>query len=139
MTVEQARLIEIKKVQDSRGSLSVIEQSSDIPFEIKRIYYMYDIAKGADRGHHAMKTQCKFLIPIHGKFDVVLKDGTNEKVFHLGERHQGLLIPGGLWREMRNFSAGAVCLVLADEFFIEEDHIRDYPSFIEYRNSLSNS
>lgn len=137
MTVEQARLIEIRKIKDSRGSLSVIEHSSDVPFEIKRIYYMHDIAEGADRGHHAMKTQFKFLIAIHGKFDVVLKDGKNEKVFHLKERNQGLLIPGGLWREMKNFSTGAVCLVLADEIFVEEDHIRDYPSFLEYRNLLS--
>jgi dTDP-4-dehydrorhamnose 3,5-epimerase-like enzyme len=136
MTVEQARVIEIKKVKDTRGTLSVIEQNTDIPFEIKRIYYMYDIASGADRGHHAMKTQSKFLIAMHGKFDVVLKDGKNEKVFHLDRPNQGLLIPGGLWREMHNFTKGAVCVVLADEIFIEEDHVRDYKLFLDYRNSL---
>lgn len=133
MSLDKARLIEIKKVQDSRGSLSVIEQYTDIPFQIKRIYYMYHIAEGADRGHHAMKTQFKFLIAIHGQFDVILKDGQSERKFHLNRPNQGLLIPGGLWREMHNFSEGAVCLVLADEVFIEEDHIRDYDEFIKYK------
>ena len=133
MFVEKAKLIEIKKVQDPRGSLSVVEQLSDIPFELKRVYYMYDIAEGADRGHHAMKTQSKFLIAMHGSFDVILKDGTNEAKFHLNKPNQGLLIPGGLWREMHNFTKGAVCVVLADEVFIEADHIRDYDTFLDYK------
>jgi dTDP-4-dehydrorhamnose 3,5-epimerase-like enzyme len=133
MSLENAKLIEIKKVQDPRGSLSVIEEKSDIPFLIKRIYYMYDIADGADRGNHAMKTQSKFLIAIHGAFDVILKDGQNETKFHLNRPNQGLLIPGGLWREMNNFTTGAVCLVLADEIFIEADHIRDYDQFLAYK------
>lgn len=133
MFVEKAKLIEIKKVKDPRGSLSVVEQFSDIPFDFKRIYYMYDIAEGADRGQHAMKTQSKFLIAIHGEFDVILKDGKNEAKFHLNRPNQGLLIPGGLWREMHNFTKGAVCLVLADEVFIEEDHIRDYNDFLLFR------
>lgn len=94
---------------------------------------MYDIAEGADRGQHAMKTQSKFLIAIHGEFDVILKDGKNEAKFHLNRPNQGLLIPGGLWREMHNFTKGAVCLVLADEVFIEEDHIRDYNDFLLFR------
>ena len=133
MSLEKAKLIEIKKVQDPRGSLSVIEEKSDIPFNIKRIYYMYDIAEGADRGHHAMKTQCKFLIAMHGAFDVILKDGKSKAKFHLNRPNQGLLIPGGLWREMHNFTSGAVCVVLADEIFIETDHIRDYDAFLTYK------
>jgi len=136
MTIDKARLVQIKEVEDDRGSLSVLEQLSDIPFEIKRIYYMYDIARGADRGHHAMKTQSKFLIAIHGHFDVLVKDGRDEKVFHLNRPSQGLLIPGGLWRKMYNFSESAVCLVVADEVFVEEDHIRNYQTYLDYRRSL---
>ena len=111
----------------------VTEEKSDIPFNIKRIYYMYDIVEGADRGHHAMKTQYKFLIAMHGAFDVILKDGKSEAKFHLNRPNQGLLIPGGLWCEMHNFTSGAVCVVLADEIFIEAGHIRDYDAFLVYK------
>lgn len=134
MLVDNAKIIELTKIQDPRGSLSVIEQESDVPFEIKRIYYIYDVASGAGRGYHAMKTQSKFLIAIHGAFDVILKDGKNEAIFHLNRPNQGLLIPGGLWREMHNFTDDAVCLVLADELFVEEDHIRVYESFLDFKS-----
>jgi hypothetical protein len=136
MIVQNARLIEVKEVNDPRGSLSVIEGLNSVPFEIKRVYYMYNIAEGADRGHHAMKTQYKFLVAIHGSFDVILNDGINEKRFHLYRPNEGLLITDGLWREMHNFTPGAVCLVLANENFIESDHIRNFDSFLAYKNDL---
>ena len=137
MSVQKAKLIKIKMITDPRGSLCIIEGSGDIiPFDIKRIYYIFNVADGADRGHHAMKTQYKFLIAINGCLDVVLRDGKHSAQFHLKSPEEGLLIPGGLWREMKNFSPGAVCLALASDKFIEEDHIRNYQDFLAYIENL---
>jgi dTDP-4-dehydrorhamnose 3,5-epimerase-like enzyme len=137
MSVKNAKIISIQRSDDPRGTLCVIEGNSrTLPYEIKRIYYIFDVAEGADRGHHAMKTQDKFLIAVSGSFDVVLKDGGETAQFHLSKPDEGLLIPGGLWREMKNFSPGAVCLVLASDVFIERDHIRSYEDFLEYIENL---
>lgn len=133
--LEHAKIVSIGKIADDRGELSVIQNGGTvIPFDIKRIYYMYNIAENADRGHHAMKTQQKFLIAMNGSLDLVLKDGTNEKIFHLDSPDKGVLIEGGIWREMKNFTKGAVCLVLASDIFIEEDHIRNYEDFLKFKN-----
>lgn len=133
MSLKEAKIVAIKKIADSRGSLCVLEDNDNtIPFDIKRIYYIFDVTDGADRGHHAMKTQYKFLIAMAGSFDVVLKDGHSTAHFHLKRPDEGLLVPGGLWREMKDFSPGAVCLVLASDVFIEGDHIRNYRDFLKY-------
>lgn len=127
------QLIEIPKIHDRRGNLSVIEGST-IPFVSKRVYYLYDVPSGSRRGGHAHKKQQELLIALSGSFDVVLKDGKSTKTVTLNKPNQGLLIIEGIWRELRNFSSGAVCLVLASDEFDEEDYIREYKSFKLFKN-----
>jgi dTDP-4-dehydrorhamnose 3,5-epimerase-like enzyme len=130
-TIKQIELIHIPKIEDRRGNLSVIENDI-IPFEIKRVYYLYDVPSGAERGGHSHKEQLEFLIALSGSFDVVLNDGKEERIITLNRPNIGLLIPTGIWRELKNFSSGSVCLVLASEEFDEDDYIR---VFNEFKNS----
>lgn len=127
------QLIEIPKIQDRRGNLSVIEGST-IPFVSKRVYYLYDVPSGSRRGGHAHKEQHEFLIALSGSFDVVLKDGKSIKTETLNKPNLGLLIVNGIWRELQNFSSGAVCLVLASDEFNENDYIREYKEFKLFKN-----
>ncbi|MRX40073.1 WxcM-like domain-containing protein [Flavobacterium sp. LC2016-23] len=127
------QLIEIPKIQDRRGNLSVIEGDT-IPFASKRVYYLYDVPSGSKRGGHAHKKQQEFLIALSGSFDVVLKDGKTSQTVTLNRPNLGLLIVDGIWRELRNFSSGAVCLVLASDEFDEEDYIREYKNFKLFKN-----
>ncbi|MDR7210065.1 FdtA/QdtA family cupin domain-containing protein [Flavobacterium piscis] len=127
------QIITIPKIEDRRGNLSVIENDT-IPFEIKRVYYVYDIPIGAERGGHSHKDLQEFLVALNGSFDVVLNDGISERVVALNKPNVGLLIPTGIWRELKNFSSGAVCLVVASEVYIEDDYIRDFEKFINYSN-----
>lgn len=122
-------LINLPKIEDPRGNLSVIEKDI-IPFEIKRVYYLYDVPSGAERGGHSHKEQKEFLIALSGSFDVILHDGKQEKSITLNKPNQGLLIETGIWRELKNFSSGAVCLVIASDIFSEEDYIRDFEEFL---------
>ncbi|MFL2643967.1 MAG: sugar 3,4-ketoisomerase [Flavobacteriaceae bacterium] len=133
-SIENVKIISIPKIVDEkgRGKLSVIEKSI-IPFEIKRVYYLYDVPSDAFRGGHAHKNLNQFMIPLSGSFEVKIDDGYNNKKIMLNKPNQGLLIPSGIWREMDNFSAGSVCLVLASEVFDESDYFRDYNSFLEYK------
>jgi len=131
-------IISIPKIEDPRGNLSVIEKDI-IPFEIKRVYYLYDVPSGAERGGHSHKQQKEFLIALSGSFDVVLNDGEQEKTVTLNKPNQGLLIETGIWRELKNFSSGAVCLVIASDVFDEEDYIRDFDEFILSKNGISKS
>ncbi|MEK8181049.1 FdtA/QdtA family cupin domain-containing protein [Flavobacterium buctense] len=128
-----AKIIEIPKVHDTRGNLSVIENEV-IPFEMKRVYYLYDVPSGSKRGGHSHKEQQEFLVALSGSFDVVLHDGQSEKKVTLNKPNQGLLIPSGLWRELENFSSGSVCLVIASDVFVEADYIRDYKEFLLSKN-----
>ena len=122
------KLIDIPKIEDRRGNLSVIEKDC-VPFEIKRVYYLYDVPSGAYRGGHSHKEQSEFLIALSGSFEVVLDDLIIKKRVMLNKPNQGLLIPKGIWRELENFSSGAVCLVLASDVFDEDDYERDYKKF----------
>ena len=133
-SINSVQIISIPKIVDNkgRGKLSVIEKSI-IPFEIKRVYYLYDVPSDAFRGGHAHKSLNQFMIPLSGSFEVKIDDGHNNKKIMLNKPNQGLLIPSGIWREMDNFSAGSVCLVLASEVFDESDYFRDYNSFLEYK------
>ena len=133
-SIENVKIISIPKIvdQEGRGKLSVIEKSI-IPFEIKRVYYLYDVPSDSFRGGHAHKNLNQFMIPLSGSFEVKIDDGHNNKKIMLNKPNQGLLIPSGIWREMDNFSAGSVCLVLASEVFDESDYFRDYNSFLEYK------
>ena len=130
---KKVRLIEIPKIHDIRGNLSVIEGAT-IPFVSKRVYYLYDIPGGSVRGGHAHKEQKEFLIALSGSFDVVLKDGEFEKIITLNKPNFGLLIERGIWRELENFSSGSVCLVLASDEFDEDDYIRDFYDFKLFKN-----
>ncbi|QCI98790.1 sugar 3,4-ketoisomerase [Agrobacterium larrymoorei] len=129
MALADCRILQLPKISDVRGSLTFIEGSNHIPFEVKRVYYLYDVPGGADRGSHAHKNLHQFMISISGSFDVRLDDGTAQKTFHLNRSYQGLYICPMTWRYLDNFSSGAVCLVLASEAYDEVDYIRDYQDF----------
>ena len=135
-SIENVEIISIPKIVDDkgRGKLSVIEKSI-VPFEIKRVYYLYDVPSDAFRGGHAHKDLYQFMIPLSGSFEVSIDDGFNSKRIMLNKPDQGLLIPSGIWREMDNFSAGSVCLVLASEVYDESDYFRDYNSFQDYKKN----
>ncbi len=126
--------INIPKIEDVRGNLSVIENGI-LPFEIKRVYYLYDVPAGAERGGHSHIEQHEFLIALSGSFDVILNDGETEATVTLNKPFEGLLIKNGIWRELKNFSSGAVCLVIASDVFKEEDYIRDFNQFLKSKNS----
>lgn len=125
----EIKIINIPKIEDPRGNLSVIEKEV-VPFEIKRVYYLYDVPAGAERGGHSHKEQQEFLIALSGSFDVILNDGKVEKSVTLNKPFEGLLITNGIWRELKNFSSGAVCLVVASDVFSEADYIRDFNEFL---------
>ena len=137
-TIDDVQLIEVPKAHDVRGNLSVIEGNT-IPFEIKRVYYLYDIPTASVRGGHAHKNLHQLLVALSGSFDVVLKDGISQKVITLNKPNFGLLIPTGIWRELQNFSSGSVCLVLASATFDEEDYIRNFKEFRLFKNRISQS
>jgi mannose-6-phosphate isomerase-like protein (cupin superfamily) len=130
INIDQIELQDVHKISDpdGRGNLSVIEKDI-LPFIIKRVYYLYDVPSDSSRGGHAHKTLKQFLIALSGSFNVVLDNGTKRRSITLNRPNKGLLIPSGVWRELNNFSAGAVCLSLVSEVFDEEDYIRDYNDF----------
>ncbi|WP_333808153.1 sugar 3,4-ketoisomerase [Flavobacterium sp.] len=128
-TLQNCKILSLPKIEDPRGNLSVIENNV-IPFEIKRVYYLYDVPSGAERGGHSHKEQKEFLVALSGSFDVILNDGNQQKTVTLNKPFEGLLITNGIWRELKNFSSGAVCLVIASDVFSEEDYIREFEEFL---------
>ncbi len=129
----EIKIVNIPKIEDPRGNLSVIEKEV-VPFEIKRVYYLYDVPAGAERGGHAHKKLQQFLVALSGSFDVILNDGKVEKTVTLNKPFEGLLITNGIWRELKNFSSGAVCLVVASDVFEEADYIREFDEFLAIFN-----
>jgi len=127
-TLNQKSLIEIPKVHDERGSLAVVEKDV-IPFEIKRVYYLYDVPSDSFRGGHAHKEQESVIIALSGSFEVIIDNGHSRQRIMLNKPTQGLYIPTNVWREIDNFSSGAVCLVLASTTYNEDEYIRDYEKF----------
>ncbi|RZJ69423.1 FdtA/QdtA family cupin domain-containing protein [Flavobacterium sp.] len=121
-------LIQIPVIEDFRGNIGVVEKDT-IPFEIKRVYYLFDVPSSASRGGHAHKEQSALLVPLSGSFDVVLHDGKQSKTVTLNKPDKGLLIPRNTWRELENFSSGAVCMVISSGEFDEDDYIRDFDDF----------
>ncbi|MGB2128288.1 MAG: sugar 3,4-ketoisomerase [Flavicella sp.] len=133
--VTDLKIVDLPQIKDNRGNLSVVEGDT-IPFDIKRVYYLYDVPSDSHRGGHAHKHLKQFLIPLSGSFDVVTKDGLGgEKIFMLNKPNKGLLLVPGIWRELGNFSSGAVCLVLASDEFSEEDYIRDINAFEDLKKN----
>lgn len=132
-TINECKIIDLRKISDPRGNLTPIEGNGDIPFDIKRIYYLYDVPSGESRGAHAHKELRQLIIAANGSFTITLDDGTNKKAFTLNRPYQGLLIVPGIWRDLDDFSSGAVLLCLASEHYIAEDYIRDYNDFIAFK------
>jgi hypothetical protein len=129
MNLLKCKIIDLPKITDIRGNLTFIESNKHIPFEIKRVYYLYDVPGGESRGGHAHKNLEQFIIAASGSFDVILDDGFERKRFYLNRSYYGLYVPCMIWRELNNFSSGSVCLVLASDFYCESDYIRDYEEF----------
>ena len=134
MNIKNCRLIDLPKISDPRGNLTFIEAKTHISFEIKRVFYLYDVPGGADRAGHALKSCHQFLVAMSGSFDVVLYDGKEKGRIHLNRSYYGLHIPPMIWREIDNFSSGSVCLALASEIYDPDDYYRDYN---EYLRALS--
>lgn len=133
-TVYNCTMIELDKHHsDRKGNLTVVENNVTIPFPIKRIYYLYDIPGGEERGAHAHKALQQLIVAASGSFDVILDDGNVKRTFTLNRPYQGLLVVPGIWRELRDFSSGSVCLVLASMPYESDDYIRDYNEFVEYK------
>jgi hypothetical protein len=129
--LSDCRIVDLPKISDPRGNLTFIEGQHHISFEIKRVYYTYDVPGGADRGAHAHRQLHQLIIAMSGSFDVVLDDGVEKKRFHLNRSYFGLYVCPMMWRELDNFSSGSVCLVLASELFDPDDYYRDYELFLK--------
>jgi len=129
-TLASCHLIDLPKIADPRGNLTFVESHNHVPFDIRRVYYLYDVPGGSDRGGHAHKALQQLIIAMSGSFDVVLDDGFEKKRFHLNRSYFGLYVCPMMWRELDNFSSGSVCLVLASELFDPADYYRDYEEFL---------
>jgi dTDP-4-dehydrorhamnose 3,5-epimerase-like enzyme len=132
--IEQCRIIQLPKIRDDRGNLTFVENGRHIPFEVKRIFYLYDIPGGESRGAHAHFNCHQFLVAASGSFEVTFTDGRDQSSFFLNQPYYGLHIPPMIWASEVNFSSGAICLVLGSELFNEADYIRDYDDFLKFRN-----
>ncbi|MCX6142673.1 MAG: FdtA/QdtA family cupin domain-containing protein [Ignavibacteriales bacterium] len=130
MSIEQCKIIQMPIIKEPRGNLTFIEGRKHIPFSIERVYYLYDVPGGANRGGHAHKELEQLIIAMSGSFDVLLDDGHNKVKFHLNRSYSGLYVCSMIWREMDNFSSGSVCMVLASNLYDESDYYRDYDSFL---------
>lgn len=129
--IDNCSLIELPRIQDHRGNLTFIEAGRHVPFQIKRTYYLYDVPGGASRAAHGHKSLHQLMIAMSGSFDVTLDDGTEKKLFHLNRSYYGLYIPPMMWRDLDNFSSGAVCMVLASDYYDENDYFRNYEDFLK--------
>ena len=132
-SVDDCRMLELPKIHDPRGNLTYIEGHQHVPFAIERVYYLYDVPGGSDRGGHAHKTLHQFIVAMSGSFDVVLDDGREKKRVHLSRSYNGLYLCPMIWRELDNFSSGSVCMVLASARYDEGDYFRDYAEFMRAR------
>jgi dTDP-4-dehydrorhamnose 3,5-epimerase-like enzyme len=134
MSIDNCNKIELPRIHDPRGNLTFIEAGRQIPFEIRRVYYLYDVPGGSERGGHAHKALHQLIIAMSGSFDIHLDDGHAKKTIHMNRSYNGLYVCPMIWREIDNFSSGAVCMVLASDYYDELDYYRDYGSFINDTN-----
>ncbi len=130
MSLPDCQIFDLPRIPDVRGNLTFIESCRHAPFEIKRVYYLYDVPGGAKRGGHAHGELEEFIVAMSGSFDVILDDGRQKKRFHLNRSYYGLYVCPMVWRELDNFSSGSVCLVLASAYYQEADYYRDYEAFL---------
>jgi WxcM-like, C-terminal len=133
--IDLCRVIDLPKIHDARGNLTFLEGERHVPFEMKRVYYLYDVPGGAERGAHAHKALRQLIISVSGSFDVGLDDGTTHKTFHLNRPYQALYVCPMIWRDLENFSSGSVCLVLASNEYSENDYFRDYEEYLAARHA----
>lgn len=131
VTIHDCKLIDLPKISERKGAITPIYGGEQVPFEIRRVYYLYDVPGGESRGGHAHLKLQQLVVSVMGAFDVVVDDGHGKKRFHLDRAYYGLYIPAMIWRELENFSSGGICLVLASEAYDEADYIRDYNTFIQ--------
>lgn len=134
MKTTDCKILNLPKIADGRGNLSIIEEFKQIPFKIRRSYWIYDVPGGCERGGHAYKKNTEFIVALSGSFDVVINDGTNEQTYHLNRSYIGLLVPKGLWRVMNNFSTNSLALILSDTEYDAEDYIMDYEDYRKWNN-----
>jgi hypothetical protein len=133
MSLEDCRLIELPKIHNPQGNLTFVENDAQIPFDMQRVYYVYDVPGGAERGGHAHKNLHQFIIAMSGSFDITLDDGKDKKKFHLSRSYYGLYVCPMIWREIDNFSSGSVLMCIASEKYSEEDYYRNYEAFMRAR------
>jgi len=131
--LDQCRLVDLEKVEDARGNLTFVEGQRHVPFSIERVYYLYDVPSGAERGGHGHKALHQLIIALSGSFDVILDDGIDKWVVQLNRPNQGLYVCPMIWRELCNFSAGSVCFVLASNRYAESDYYRSYTDYLKAR------
>jgi len=137
MKAKDCLVVNLQKIGDRRGNLSIIEEQKQIPFDIKRVYYIYDVPGGERRGGHAYKENQEFIVALSGSFDVKLNDGKEERVFSLNRSYYGLYVPNGLWREMENFSTNSLALILSSTEFDDDDYIMEFDEYKKWRNENS--
>ncbi|HWW46353.1 MAG TPA: FdtA/QdtA family cupin domain-containing protein [Xanthobacteraceae bacterium] len=129
MQLDKCKIIDLPRINDPRGNLTFVEGSRHIPFDIKRVYYLYDVPGGSERGGHAHKELHQLIIAMSGSFDIHLDDGFHKKTIHMNRSYYGLHVCPMIWREIDNFSSGAVCMVLASDYYSEHDYYRNYEAF----------
>lgn len=137
--IHSCNVVELTKIHNPAGNITIVQNGFHQPFDIKRVYYLYDVPGGSERGGHAHKALYQLIVAASGSFDVILDDGSNKKIVELNRPYYGLLVVPGIWREIVNFSSGAICLVLASSKYEQEDYIRDYSDFQKYKHDTSNS
>lgn len=130
MSLEDCNIIELPRINDPRGNLTFIEGGRHIPFDIKRVYYLYDVPSGATRAGHGHQALAQVIIAMSGSFDVTLDDGAKQRLYHLNRSYYGLYVAPMMWREINNFSSGSVCMVLASEFYDPSDYFYEYEDFL---------
>ena len=134
--IDDCKIIALDRHHHANGNLTAVNNGVELPFDIQRTFYIYDVPGGAERGGHSHYTCHEFIIAISGSFDVIVDDGTNQFTYTLIRPYQGLLVVPGIWRTLKNFSSGSVCLAIASHHFDENDYIRDYETFLQYKHSV---
>lgn len=133
--MKKPEIIHLPKIEDPRGNLSIIEEESNIPFKIERVYWIYDVPGGQMRGGHAFREQNEMIVALSGSFDVVVDDGILKQTFLLNRSYYGLYIPAGYWRQMQNFSTNSLAMILSSTHYLDSDYIRSYSEFLTYKES----